>query len=255
MSEDRFSIENAGRSNEPAESAVSDSARREARRRVLAGGLASAPLVLTLASRPALASHCSISGMTSGNLSSTHDVVCEGRTPGYWKTHEQQCSRYIIIGPCNPINDNRGQCDDYSVPSRFELEQYLAELQKKPEKNRKKIEDVEAYLAMLDAYPGLDSPPFGTSFAEVFGPGLTEEPATTMMHALWLDDTPPLPPEGAGGPSPVLAHSAAAWLNANEFGPEAYGLSPERVIELVNEMILTDPLGLKSMLETLNSRA
>src|SRR3546814_1381079 len=94
---------------------------------------------------------------------------------------------------------------------------------------------------MLENYPNLESPPFGTSFAQIFGPGCTEDPTTTMMQALWLDDTPPLPPDGSGGSSPVLAHSVAAYCNAHFFGKSTYGLSPDEVVELVVSMITTDP--------------
>lgn len=227
--------------------------RREARRRILVGGLAGAPLVLTLSSRSAFATHCSPSGMDSGNMSRGHDVECLGLTPGFWKTHEKHVSRYVYPGTCNPITEDGGQCDDYSVPTAEELEAYIEELKQNEQKNALKIAAAEEYLAKLETYPDPDWF-FGTLFSEIFGEGYTENPYTTMMQALWLDDTPPLPPEGLGGPSPVVAHSAAAWFNANEFGPEAYGLSPEGVIELVQSMMLTDPLGLKDILEALNSR-
>ncbi len=229
-----------------------EQARREARRRILAGGLAGAPLILTLTSRPALASHCSPSGMASGNLSKVHEVECAGRTPGYWKTHEQVCEKYIIPGPCNPINEDGGQCDDYSIPTEADLQAYIAQLMQDYNKNKQKILKAQAYLYNLQTYPQLDSPPFGTPFSYIFGSGYTTDPTTTMMQALWLDDEPPGPPIGLGGPSPVLAHSAAAWLNANEFGLESYGMSPQQVIDMVQNMILTDPYGLKTTFETLN---
>src|SRR3546814_13869964 len=89
------------------------------------------------------------------------------------------------------------------------------------------------YLGWLEACPNLDCPPFGTPFAAIFGPGCTEDATTTMMQALWLDDTPPLPPNGLGGPSPVLAHSAAAYCNAQFFGKSTYGLAPDEVVQLV----------------------
>src|SRR3546814_13238114 len=63
------------------ESAKTD-AHREARRRVLLGGLATAPLIMTLASRPALAGggghwgggkHCGPSHLHSGNPSNHHE--------------------------------------------------------------------------------------------------------------------------------------------------------------------------------------
>jgi hypothetical protein len=58
-----------------------------------------------------------------------------------------------------------------------------------------------------------------------------------------------------GGSSPVLAHSAAAWLNATKFGKEAYGLTADEVVDLVQTMILTNPFELKDTLEMLNSRS
>jgi hypothetical protein len=254
----RPDVENAGRERAPADALQApDEAqvRREARRRILMGGLAGAPLVLTLSSRSAFATHCSPSGMDSANLSRGHDVECLGLTPGYWKTHEQQVSKYVYPGTCNPITDGpgHGQCEDYSVPTAEELQAYIDELKKNEQKNARKIEAAEEYLANLATYPEPESF-FGTLFSTIFGDGYTENPNTTMMQALWLDDTPPLPPEGLGGPSPVLAHSAAAWFNAHEFGEEAYGLSPGGVVELVQSMMLTDPLGLKEILEALNVR-
>lgn len=252
----RPEVENAGCESPPANAGqAADEAqlRREARRRILAGGLAGAPLLLTLSSRPAFATHCSPSGMESGNMSRGHDVECLGLTPGYWKTHEQQVSKYVDPGACNPITDGHGKCEDYSAPTAEELQAYIDELKLKEKKNARKIAVAEEYLANLATYPYPESF-FGTLFSTIFGDGYTENPNTTMMQALWLDDTPPLPPEGLGGPSPVLAHSAAAWFNAHEFGEEAYGLSPERVVELVQSMMLTDPLGLKELFEALNAR-
>lgn len=250
----RPDVENAGRERVTANALQApDEAqlRREARRRILVGGLAGAPLVLTLSSRSAFATHCSPSGMDSGNMSRGHDVECLGLTPGYWKTHEQHVSQYVEPGPCNPITEGHGQCEDYSVPSSEDLQAYIDELKKNEHINSLKIAAAEEYLANLATHPHPESF-FGTLFSTIFGVGYTESPNTTMMQALWLDDTPPLPPEGLGGPEPVVAHSAAAWFNATEFGEEAYGLSPERVIELVQSMMLTNPLGLKDILEPLN---
>jgi hypothetical protein len=244
---------------------ASERARREARRRFLAGGIASAPLILTLSSRPAFAgggghwgggTNCGPSTLLSGNLSNNAEPEgCRGKTPGYWKTHADKCSQYFVIGPCNPItSDKWGTCDDYSVPTKSELDAYLKKLKKDRSKNWSKIQEVENYLYRLNRYPNLDSPPFGANFGTTFGGRFTQDASTTMMQALWLDDSPPLPPDGAGGSSPVLAHSAAAYCNAHEFGKSTYGLSPQEVIDLVASMILVDPNGLKDLLETMNER-
>lgn len=59
------------------------------RRFAKAGAGASAGVLLTLASQPAMATVCtSPSGTVSGNSSrKTPTVACVGRSPGYWKTH------------------------------------------------------------------------------------------------------------------------------------------------------------------------
>lgn len=61
----------------------------EARRRLIKGLVASAPVVASVASRPVLAARsCTESGQLSGNTSGTQ-VICagEGCSPGFWKNH------------------------------------------------------------------------------------------------------------------------------------------------------------------------
>ena len=68
------------------------------RRKFAKAGLVAAPVIMTLASRPAMGNFggssggkCTLSGMLSGNLSKPDDGgVCHGCTPGYWKTHQEQ---------------------------------------------------------------------------------------------------------------------------------------------------------------------
>jgi hypothetical protein len=58
------------------------------RRRLLQGGLAAGPVMLTLFSRPALGTGmvCQTpSGFVSGNVSSQGHQICSGVTPGFWK--------------------------------------------------------------------------------------------------------------------------------------------------------------------------
>src|SRR3546814_13905746 len=88
----------------------------------------------------------------SGNTSSNHEPEgCRGLTPGYWKTHPDKSGDYFLVGPCNPISsDQWSTCDDYSVPTEFELTEYLTDLQKDPSKNWHEIKGVENYLTMLD---------------------------------------------------------------------------------------------------------
>ncbi len=256
---DRSDIEEAETGNEPtAETGESsaETARREARRRILMGGLASAPLLLTLSSRPALGTggytttqNCGPSGMLSGNISTTAEPIgCRGKTPGYWKTKVDKCNQHFNAGPYNPINYRGGVCDDYSVPSKYALKRHIERLKRNYWSNYYKIKDAEKYLEWLSRYPGLDSPPFGTSFREIFGSGYTQVSTTTCMQALWLDDS------GSSGPAPVLAHCVAAYCNAREFGSTRFGLSPYGVVEFVQSMISVDPYGLKDILEAMNER-
>jgi hypothetical protein len=54
---------------------------------LLQGGLAAAPVLMTLVSRPVLAQQCTTpSGYVSANASTAgRGVACTGYTPGYWK--------------------------------------------------------------------------------------------------------------------------------------------------------------------------
>lgn len=60
------------------------------RRRFGRSGIAASGIIATLTSRPVLGTVCkSPSGFLSGNLSKPEDgnLVCAGRSPGYWKNH------------------------------------------------------------------------------------------------------------------------------------------------------------------------
>jgi hypothetical protein len=60
------------------------------RRRLLQGGLAAGPVLMTLVSRPVLAQHCATpSGFVSGNASHPGaEVDCTGNGPSYWYEHQ-----------------------------------------------------------------------------------------------------------------------------------------------------------------------
>ncbi len=74
-----------GSSASPTENSGADLSRRKFSKT----GLLAAPLIYTLASKPAFGNHCSISGHLSGNLSKPHDHECGGCTPGYWGQHPE----------------------------------------------------------------------------------------------------------------------------------------------------------------------
>lgn len=85
--------ENMKPTTEVGEKADIQAASVETRRRLLKGGLAGAPVLMTLASRPAHATGavCATpSGYYSAQTFHSHNpqnVTCTGLTPGYWKTH------------------------------------------------------------------------------------------------------------------------------------------------------------------------
>lgn len=82
----------------------------ESRRRFSRSGLAVSGVLLTLASRPALAGQClSPSGFQSGNVSHHGTpITCSGRTPGYWGTHPEEWPSPYDPGKCK--GDNPGEC-------------------------------------------------------------------------------------------------------------------------------------------------
>jgi len=100
---------------------------KQASRRRLIKGIAAAPLVMTLASRPALSRNfCSISGWGSVHPSGRPEgyAYCEGRSPGFWKTYwsSSTSAAWALTGfnpgPTNPIT---GDSHDYSIPTLVEL--------------------------------------------------------------------------------------------------------------------------------------
>jgi hypothetical protein len=245
-------------------------ARREARRRVLMGGLASAPVILTLGSRPASAwgwgggggnndgGKCGYSGMMSGNASQAHadTASCKGKMTKYWKTKGDDCKKHFVTGPCNPIYMDYHDRDDYSIPKKRDLKDY----RKKVERDEwgwskwEKLQKIDEYLYWLDRYPGLDSPPFGTKFTEVFGSGIADDHKLTVMQALWLDEESPQPPSGNEGPTPLLAHCAAAFCNACEYGESSFGMSTRDLVDMVRSEIYSNPFQLEDMLRLMNDQ-
>src|ERR1700674_5960571 len=70
----------------PASTPVSGRDPKPTRRRFLQGGLAAAPVLMTLVSRPVLALQCTTpSGFISGNASTPGgQVACTGHGPDWW---------------------------------------------------------------------------------------------------------------------------------------------------------------------------
>ncbi len=91
-----------------------DSGVSPGRRRLLKGAAIGTPVIMTLASRPVLATNCSISGNMSGNLSHHDEFICDGRTPGYWGEHpnEWQPLGYYAGGCKNGMSGKH--CKDHA---------------------------------------------------------------------------------------------------------------------------------------------
>ena len=73
--------------------------RSAGRRRLLQAAVSTAPVVMTVLSRPVLATggFCqSPSGFVSGNASNPGLAICQGRTPDYWATNPNWPSPYQV---------------------------------------------------------------------------------------------------------------------------------------------------------------
>src|ERR1700680_4906585 len=76
----------------PDSAPVSGPGPKSTRRRFLQGGLAAAPVLMTLVSRPVLAQHCTTpSGYVSLNASTAgRGVACTGYQPEHWLSNPDQ---------------------------------------------------------------------------------------------------------------------------------------------------------------------
>jgi hypothetical protein len=74
------------------------------RRRLLQGGLAAAPVLMTLISRPVLAQQCTTpSGYVSANASRPGGAVCTGHVPAYWANPVNFGQWPTGYSPTNPM--------------------------------------------------------------------------------------------------------------------------------------------------------
>lgn len=66
------------------------------KRRLLKGVVTTAPVVMAVSSKSALANFCTVSGFLSGNLSNPNSqTYCGGRSPGYWMNHVTDEMRHL----------------------------------------------------------------------------------------------------------------------------------------------------------------
>lgn len=227
----------------PEQGLASEAARRDARRRFLTGGMVGAPVILTLSSKPALATYCSASGMHSGNNSTVSHVTCRGRSPSYWRSNPYRASSYIVTGPLNPLSSGYYGYDDYSIPTIQALKDRRSYLRQYYSRYHPRITELTDYIRNLRDYPDLDSPPFGTQFSEIFSSGMSSDPNLTVMQSLWDHEN-----------APAASHCCAGYLNAAEFGRDEYGYTTSEFVSMVNSRMFSDPIGLLDDLEELNGR-
>lgn len=198
------------------------------RRKFAKAGLIAAPVVMTLASRPALAqkNFCTISGWGSVNPSGlVGERLCKGRSPGFWKTYGSgptaaawalaDTAYGIKAGPANPVAPG----NEYSVPTE-------AELNFEVDEKRLTQDDKDEYVRMLRDET--------STFDDLIGfhvpglPDLIDGPSDgvwtltrpTIMHVLW------------DMPGSDAFHYAASLLNAAAWDYE-YGYTLEEMRNLI----------------------
>ena len=219
----------------PKASPHAEEGRRTARRAFLTGSLAAAPLITTLASRPAWAACGMVSVMYSATYAShAAEVTCYGMPPEYWRMNPDMVDQYVTeVGPANPVDYNNviGTPTDYSYPMFNELSRAL------PGENEEHTEAINEYRGWLQTNGSTrPTPPFGTKFNEIFGSYADEN--LTIMQALWREDLQ------------LLCQSACAWLNANEFVD--YGYTTDEVITQFQTTGMDDPALLTAAFTTMN---
>ena len=226
----------------PKASPLTEEGRRTARRAFLTGSLAAAPLITTLASRPAWAGCVTFSVMASGIMihdSHAAETDCYGMPAEYWRINPGMVGQYVEVGPANPVDYNNltGTPTDYSYPTEDELKAAM-QAAKGNEENK---DAIKQYRQWLKTYGSTrPAPPFGTTFKYIFGSFYFADENMTIMQALWRDDLQ------------LYCQSACAWLNANE-SPSGYPYTPGEVITHFNTTGMQDPAGLTAALTAMNN--
>ncbi len=169
---------------------LTEEGRRTARSAFLAGSLAAAPLITTLALRPAWAGCVTYSATESAIASYDPNYNCDGMPAGYWRMNPDMVDQYVTeVGPANPVDYSNliGTPTDYSYPTDNELQAALGEgnavLRGDNAEHHKALTQ---YRKWLKDYNLLVSPPFGTKFNDVFGS--YTDANLTIMQALWRED-------------------------------------------------------------------
>ncbi len=220
----------------PKASPLTEEGRGTARRAFLAGSLAAAPLITTLASRPAWAGCVTYSVTESAIASKAAGADCYGMPAEYWRMNPDMVDMYVTeVGPANPVDYNNviSTPTDYSYPTDDELKAALAAARG----NQEHKVAIKQYRKWLKNFSFLDTPPFGTKFNQIFGSYADEN--LTIMQALWRDDLQ------------LLCQSACAWLNANEYAD--FGYTTDEVILHFQTTGMDDPAGLTAAFTAMNT--
>lgn len=215
------------------------------RRRFTRAGLAAG--VMTLSSRPALATYCSHSGHMSGNLSRAGtQTVCHGYSCDYWKHNEHSwSSTNCDPGKCNATTVQGTQCMDYNHCTWGELKEA------EPNMPQDRFNAYKSWANWNDTTP-LNSMPQPTVSPTTVGQMLSgcglnlSNPDQTVMQVLW-------DPPGAGTPDTLLAEAVACFLNVDYFGRDSFGYNTSELKTFISSWS-QGAAALRDALHYLNNR-
>lgn len=177
-----------------------DSSHSSSRRRLLKKAGVVAPVVLTLANRPAWGGQMLCwSGFQSGNLSGHNHHSCrDGRSPGYYKSN-------VLVGggPGWPAGYDHG-CSAGEIKSNGAITTVCKE-------------------RITSSVIG-DGSLQGTKFGEVFVAASGDLANATLMQVLWLL------------PGSFAFHAVATFFNAVH-EPNDYVFQPQIVLDIVNDIL------------------
>ena len=219
--------QSVGRSGEtpPSKKGSPESAKLERRRKFLIGGLSTAPVIATLASRPAWAgANCPYSDRLSDNLSED-PVDCLGDEVLEYQQEAvadsgARLSQVFDVGPINPVT---GTYDFMTDEERKTMS---------TGRDHWKAEDFAVYDSACAT---------ATRFTDIFyvTPPAPDDPNATMMQCLMSGQL--------GG------ECVAAYCNAHFYGAD-FGYQPSAIVKMVQDAVSTNNLDwLDAVLKYLNA--
>ncbi len=197
----------------------------QSRRKFSKTGLIAVPVIMTLASRPALAdkNFCTISGWGSVHASGRPaNQYCDGRSPGYWKTYWSSTTAQdwdrtgFNPGPTNLISAANDPSRDYSVPTKGALDQAVTAGKITVAQKNAYITAIQA-AATLDTLMGTAPGTWSPRLTLAHANGLLPINQPTVMMTFHLNEY-----KQGLAPGNAAFHYAAALLNAARWG-RTYG--------------------------------